>query len=121
MYFKRYNWFSKPDSRKKCAFWKGIYKCIESRCQANFEIRLEENVRVGETVFLNVVISDFIEHDVSRKPIRCSGPEREKLKLKIAALGVSKVQTENIIFNKTEKFSKNCKKHYQFYEKDLIV
>ena len=96
-----------------------MYKCIGLNCNSLFEIRLEENVKVGESVFLKALISNFVDHDIINKPIRCTGFERENLKPKKAALGVSKVQAENILYNSSEPYSENCKSQKSF-EKDIL-
>jgi hypothetical protein len=71
---------------------------------------LKKNPVVGQIVKMNVNWSKKSPtHELIRKNLRCSGPDRKNIALKVSALGVSKLKIEHELENLSNSANKDCK------------
>ncbi len=81
-----------------------------TNCDARCETILKNNPGVGDAV--NILVNwttSTKPHEKIQKILRCCGPDREKIALKVSAKGVSKIKIEHELDNIKNSFDKNCK------------
>ena len=99
-FYRRYNWISKVDSKKRFCFSSGKYCCVVENCSIKeYHAEIVSRPVIG-TVFVKILWNHACNHEkVNLLKNRCSGEERERTKLEIMSKGIHKVQSENELFN----------------------
>ena len=83
----------------KQIFWRGFYRCTHRDCDLKYNAEITD----FETGIVNLSANGVCEHDSNTKRLRCSGPSRAEMQMKLLAFGTLNVQAENVIHNEFNK------------------
>ena len=101
------NWFKKQNSKKKKApLWKGVLECIDANCSNKFNAIIENNHTLEKFKYIKIDIFPDINNknheNFIQKISRCTGFNREQTAKDLINLGITNVESNNIIYNFSE-------------------
>lgn len=98
----KFNWFSKFQSRKKVARWRGIYKCQDVQCKNKFEAAIYNENELQNQQEILVFVKYTVRNSHSSKlfkKLSYRGESREQQGIELLAFKTTNVLNENLVHN----------------------